>query len=91
MLSEPNYRSVLRRHFSYVDRGRYAEQLECWMRHIDREQMLILPAEPFFSDPATRYARVLEHLGLPAFVPDASRLSSPRSSRTTSSPALASS
>lgn len=70
LLNEPHYHSMLRRHFSYIDRGRYAEQLERWMAHIDREQMLILPAEPFFTDPATTYRRVLEHIGLDPFVPD---------------------
>lgn len=66
---EPHYRSMMLRHFSYVDRGRYADQLERWMEHVDREQLLILPSEPFFADPATVYARVLEHLELPPFVP----------------------
>jgi hypothetical protein len=61
----------------YLDRGRYAAQLERWLSHFDSEQLLILRHEDLWSDPATTLARVQRHLGLsprslsmPAWAPD---------------------
>jgi hypothetical protein len=53
-------------HFSYVARGRYAEQIRNWWSHYPRERLLILRAEDLFKDPQTVYAAVLGSLGLPA-------------------------
>ncbi|GAA4676913.1 sulfotransferase [Nocardioides nanhaiensis] len=54
------------RHFSYVGRSRYAEQLRRLHEHFDPEQVLVLQSEQLFADPAAVMARVFEHLGLPA-------------------------
>ena len=66
---EPHYRSVALRHFSYVDRGRYAAQLERWLEHFDRDRLFICDSERFFTDPQAVYDRVLDFLGLPPFDP----------------------
>ena len=56
-----------RRRFSYVARGRYAEQLKRWLAHFPRRQLLVLQSEAFFGDPAETVAQVFEFLGLPAY------------------------
>ncbi|MCP3903964.1 MAG: sulfotransferase domain-containing protein [Planctomycetes bacterium] len=50
---------------SYVERGRYAEQLERWFAHFDRSQVLVVFSEHLYADPASTTARVEEFLGLP--------------------------
>lgn len=54
---------------SYLNRGRYIDQLLNWEAHFPREQMLVVCSEDLFRDPRTEYARVLEFLGLPAWEP----------------------
>jgi lipopolysaccharide transport system ATP-binding protein len=71
LLSEPGYRSFQHRHHSYVARGLYAEQLERWLLHFSREQLLILRAEDFFARPRDTYARTLDFLGIAPFDPGA--------------------
>ena len=50
-----------RRQFSYVARGRYAEQLTRWYEHIPRDRLLVVRTEQL----NTRYGDILEFLGLP--------------------------
>jgi hypothetical protein len=52
--------------YSYVARGRYAEQLERWFSHVDRERLLVLTSEDLFSSPVASH-EILAWLGLPAF------------------------
>lgn len=49
----------------YVWLGLYAPFLEDWLRVFPREQLLILPSDDLYRDPATTLARVHAHLGLP--------------------------
>jgi hypothetical protein len=51
--------------FSYIARGRYAEQLQSWWAHIPREQFLLVPSRELFSDPPRAFDRVCRFLGLP--------------------------
>ena len=48
----------------YLARGHYAEQLERWLKHYPRGQMLVLPAEPFYANPAPTVRRVADFVGL---------------------------
>ncbi len=57
------------RHFSYLDRGRYAEQLERWLSCFERSQLLVLNSQQLFTDPRGAYRRVLDFLGLEPFLP----------------------
>ncbi|HEX5067194.1 MAG TPA: sulfotransferase domain-containing protein [Myxococcota bacterium] len=50
--------------FGYLARGYYARQLERWLAHFPRESFLLLPAEPFFRDPAPTVRRVADFVGL---------------------------
>ncbi len=54
----------------YLERGRYAEHLERWLRVFPRDQMLVLRSEDFFADPQPIFAHTLEFLGLPPGGPD---------------------
>jgi hypothetical protein len=57
-------RSFAHFHFSYVARGRYAEQLERWFGAVGRERVLVLPSESLFTDPLA-LGRVTQWLRLP--------------------------
>jgi Sulfotransferase domain len=48
-----------------MDRGRYAAQLEWWLRHFPRERLLLLQYERCVTDPQGQLARTFEFLGLP--------------------------
>lgn len=50
----------------YVDRGRYAVQLERWRQAFPPEALLVLVSEELFADPATGFAGLVAHLGLGA-------------------------
>lgn len=67
----PDQASWALRHWSYVDRGLYAEQLERWLEHIPRGDLLILPSERLFDQTQEVYAQVLEFLRLASFAPAA--------------------
>jgi hypothetical protein len=50
----------------YADTSRYAMQIEQYLRHFDRSQLLILLAEDLERRPGETFDRVLSFLGLPA-------------------------
>jgi len=57
--------SAAHQHFSYLARGRYAEQLERWFARFPREQFLVLRFEDLARDPLAALNRTLGFLGLP--------------------------
>jgi hypothetical protein len=57
--------SAEHQHFSYLARGRYAEQLERWLAHYPRERLLALRFEDLVRDPLAVLNRTLGFLGLP--------------------------
>jgi hypothetical protein len=57
--------SAEHQHFSYLARGRYAEQLERWFATFPREQFLILRFEELAREPLAVLNRTLGFLGLP--------------------------
>ena len=46
----PHYYSYSHHHFSYLDRGRYANYLQAWLARFPRSQLLILRSEDMFLD-----------------------------------------
>jgi len=64
---EPGYFSHAWWDYTYVARGRYAEQLERWLARFSREQLLVLASEDLAAEPAQTYGRVLEFLGRSPF------------------------
>jgi hypothetical protein len=78
LLANPHYYSYRHRHFSYLGRSRYAEQLRRWFEWLPREQFLILKAEDVFGTASRGMHRVREFLGLPAESIDGAASSNPR-------------
>ena len=66
MVREPSYFSHPWWDYTYVARGRYAEQLERWFAVFGREQLLVVASEELAADPQAAYGRVLAFLGAPA-------------------------
>jgi hypothetical protein len=64
MLADPTYKSRNHWHFSYVNRGLYADQLEALFKLFPRDQVLALQSEQLLADPARWHAAALRHLGL---------------------------
>lgn len=54
---------------AYLARGRYAEQLERWLRAFPREQLLVLNSERFYADTAAEMERVMRWLNVPPIHP----------------------
>ncbi len=52
-------------HFSYIARGKYAEQLERWFKYFPREQCLIIKSEDMYSNPADIFKQTLNFLHIP--------------------------
>jgi hypothetical protein len=65
LIADPNLFSEAYDWHTYRARGRYLEHLEPWLELFDREQMLFLPSESLYRDPAGTYREVLRFLGLP--------------------------
>ena len=71
-------RSPEHQYFSYLARGRYAEQIARWLQHFRREQLLVLRFEDLAREPLPVLNRTLGYLGLP---PVASAKLEPRNTR----------
>jgi hypothetical protein len=71
MLADPAYFSRAWWDFTYLERGRYAEQLERWLAAFPREQLLVLASDELANRPADTYKRVLDFLGAPPHELDA--------------------
>jgi hypothetical protein len=55
---------------SYVERGRYARQLDRWISAFPRDQLCILRSEDLYADPAETTKQVTDFLGLPPLTSD---------------------
>ncbi|SRR6266545_871190 len=64
MVVDPGYSSFAYRHFSYLARGRYAEQLERVYAVVPPSRVLVLQSEALFADPGAEMARVWRFLDL---------------------------
>jgi hypothetical protein len=62
---DPRYFSHAWWNFTYLSRGRYAEQLERWLEIFPRERLLIVPSEDLLDGPGETYGQVLDFLGAP--------------------------
>jgi hypothetical protein len=67
--ADPNYYSKAHRNFSYLARGRYAEQLKRWYEHFDKDKILILNSEQFFDDQIRELRKVYDFIGLEDYIP----------------------
>jgi sulfotransferase family protein len=64
---DPSYYSYAHHRYSYLRRGIYVDQLQRWVEHFPRSQMLILQSEALFEHPHEVTQRVLDFLGLRPF------------------------
>jgi hypothetical protein len=64
-----SYHSQAHDWFSYLARGRYAEQLRRWQQHFPAEQILIIESGALFEQTNEVYQRVLRFLNLPNWQP----------------------
>ncbi|MDQ6660253.1 MAG: sulfotransferase domain-containing protein [Chloroflexota bacterium] len=64
MLADESYYSYSFRHFSYLTRGIYLDQLQNWLHYYPREQLLILRSEDMYSNPAEVLQKTLQFLGV---------------------------
>ena len=64
MLADPAYASFNHRRYSYLSRGRYADQLAAWMTRFDEDQLLILRTEDLEEDPAKVLGQTLRFLNV---------------------------
>lgn len=63
--------SDMHKRASYVARGRYARQLERWLKVFPRDQLHILRSEDLYANPADVTKHVTDFLGLPPLQGDA--------------------
>lgn len=66
LLRDEQYISYSHRHYSYLARGIYVDQLKVWMDLFPREQILILKSEDFYADPAAGLKQTLDFIHLPS-------------------------
>lgn len=64
MLRDPTYFSHSWWNYTYLARGRYAEQLERWFAAFPRERVLVLLTDELADDSAATYRRVLDFLAV---------------------------
>ena len=64
MLRDPAYFSYAWWNYTYLARGRYAEQLERWYAAFPHERLLVLLTDDLAADTAGTYERVLDFLGV---------------------------
>jgi hypothetical protein len=69
LMADPRLNSFAHQHHSYLDRGRYAEQLENWYAVTDTDRVLVLSSEELFEEPAATLARAQEFLELEPHLP----------------------
>ena len=67
MIQDPSFAPEHYRIHSYLARGVYADQLEDWFKHYDREKFLILTTEDFRKDPQKTLDQVFDFLGVSLF------------------------
>jgi hypothetical protein len=66
MQADEDYFSFNHRHYSYLSRGIYVDQLKAWRRFFPKEQILVLKSEDFYSDLSSIIGQTLEFLKLPS-------------------------
>ena len=64
IIADPHHDNFAHRHYSYLARGRYAEQLEHWFANFDRQRIHIIRSEDLYERPRRIYRRTLAFLGL---------------------------
>lgn len=69
LLSDPGYLSFNHQHYSYVARGRYADQVERYMDLFGPDQVLVVESEDLWESPKPVLSKVLAFLGVDDWEP----------------------
>jgi hypothetical protein len=80
MLADETYQSRNHRLYSYIDRGRFADQLERW-EGASSNPMLVVMSEDLYRSPESTFERVLDFLGLEPWRPAAFEIYSPHTAQ----------
>ena len=64
MLKDESYYSYAHQHFTYLERGKYVDQLKNWFKYFTNDQILILQSESFFDNVQMSMKTVFEFLNL---------------------------
>jgi len=64
LLADPSYISYNYNHFSYIERGKYIDQINNWLECFSKKQMLILSSEDFFQDTDDSLKQICNFLGV---------------------------
>jgi len=64
MTKDESYYSYAHHHFTYLERGKYADQLKNWFKYFNNDQILILKSESFFDNVQMNLKTVFEFLNL---------------------------
>ena len=65
MERDERYASFNRQHYSYKARGCYMDQLDRWLEHFPREQLLVQITDDLHRDPQRAVSELTEFLNLP--------------------------
>ncbi|MDH4117005.1 MAG: sulfotransferase [Acidimicrobiia bacterium] len=68
---DPDHPGVAVRIHGYVERGRYAQQLQRWFDTLGRERVHVIRTEDLWADPHATYGALLDFLGLDEVFPQA--------------------
>jgi hypothetical protein len=71
LASDPDHDAKALLRYSYVARGRYAEQLDRWLAAFPPDRLLVVRSEDFFRDTVTEFGRILDFLELEPWSPAA--------------------
>lgn len=75
--------------FSYVSRGKYAEQLERWLEYFSRDRLFVIRSEDLFSQPGATVTGLAEFLGItPVDAPFKTYAATPREATSQLTPEL---
>lgn len=69
VIDHPQSRALELRRYSYVARGRYAEQLERWRRLFPPDQIMVVRSADLFDATGDTFGRILDFLGLSRWEP----------------------
>lgn len=67
---DPNYVSHAARHFTYLARGLYLEQLRRWTDSLGRDRVKVVMSADLFRDPIAVVSEVQDFIGLDPWTPD---------------------
>ncbi len=69
LAADPKYRAFPLRRHSYVERGRYAEQIARWLEWYQRDQLLVLRFDALIRRPVETLGRIQDFIGVPRWQP----------------------